>query len=352
MHPFRKLIHISMGRAERFDTAPTHKEWLIMFSMAKTQTLLGVLFDGIERLPEEQRPPESIYNNWKRMAERITQIHQTHEQRVHVLAGILQHLGLHGTLLKGTGLARLYPIPEHRMCGDIDVWIEGTHESILTAFDQAGYGIGDILYQECKVGVFDDIIVEVHFHPTKMYNPFHNARLQRCLEAMSPIRKDAALTLPDARFNAVYCMAHMFRHYLEGGIGLRQMMDYYYILRILDPADRQPVMVQLKSLGMAQFTAAVMLSMQFNFGLEDEYLLCPPDRKLGRKLVKDMISMGNFGIMDRRNHSTKQKEGKLARFIRKNKRVFANFKYYPGEIIWSPYARIHQYFWRLVKGYL
>ena len=351
MHPFRKLILISLGRADSFEKTPSHRDWLMLFDMAKQQALLGVLMDGIERLSEDQRPPESIYTSWKHLADRVTEIHQLHEHRVRELAGILEKLGLHGCILKGTGLARLYPIPEHRMCGDIDVWVKGTHDSILTAFDEAGYGIGDILYQECKVGIFDDVVVEVHFHPSKMYSPRRNARLQRCLERLSPIRDDVALTWPDARFNAVFCMAHMYRHYLEGGLGLRQMMDYYYILRVLPPADRAAVMQDLRQLGMGRFTAAMMMSVQYNFGLEDEYLLCPPDRKLGRKLIEDAISMGNFGVMDKRNRA-RAGEGRLGRFIRKNKRVFANFKYYPGEIIWSPWARVRQFVWRLFKGYL
>ena len=125
-------------------------------------------------------------------------------------------------------------------------------------------------------------------------------------------------------------MAHMFRHYLEGGLGLRQMMDYYYILQVLDPADRQPVMDTLKRLGMDRFAAALMLSLQYNFGLEDEYLLCPPDRKLGRKLIEDAISMGNFGVLDTRNRA-KKGEGPIGRFFRKNGRVFSNLRYYPGD---------------------
>ena len=338
MHPFRKLLLISLGRADSFEKTPTHRDWLLLFDMAKQQALLGVLYDGILRLPEDQRPPESILTNWQHLAGKIEEIHARHETHVKELETLLQKLGLHGCLLKGTGLSHLYPVP-------------GTHDSILDTFDEAGYGIWGVIYQECKVDIFEDTIVEVHFHPSKTYNPFHNARLQRWLEEHSPIRDDGSLPEPGALFNAVFCMAHMFRHYLEGGLGLRQMMDYYYVLRVLDPADRQPVMDTLKSLGMDKFAAALMLSLQFNFGLEDEYLLCPPDSKLGRKLIEDAISMGNFGVMDSRNRA-KKGEGPIGRFIRKNGRVFSNLRYYPGEVIWSPFARLSQFVWRFFKGYL
>ena len=196
-----------------------------------------------------------------------------------------------------------------------------------------------------------DTEVEIHFRPSKMYNPFSNARLQRYFKKNSPIRDDVAITYPDAKFNAVFCMAHMFRHYLEGGVGMRQMLDYYYVLRELAPSDREPVMKTLRRLGMKRFTASMMTSMWYNFGLEEEYYLCPPDMKHGKKLVNDTFTMGNFGVNDKRNYTFKG-ESALARFHRKNSRVFSNLRFYPREVIWSPFARVSQFVWRKVKGYL
>ena len=322
-----------------------------MFQMARQQALVGVLDDVFQRLPENQLPPSDLQEELDEQTAKIGRIYHTHEHHVKELEELLERLGLHGCILKGTGLAHLYPIPERRMCGDIDLWIQGNRDAVVAAFKDAGYPVYDIIYQECKVGVFLDTEVEVHFHPSKMYNPFSNARLQRFFEENSPIREDVAITYPDARFNAVFCMAHMFRHYLEGGIGLRQMMDYYFVLKELAPEDRKPVMKTLTRLGMKRFTASVMTCIQFNFGLEDEYLLCPPDRKLGGKLVNDIIAMGNFGVLDKRNYY-REGESKWATFLRKNRRVFSNLRYYPREVIWSPFARVSQYVWRKFKGYL
>ena len=102
---------------------------------------------------------------------------------------------------------------------------------------------------------------------------------------------------------------------------------------------------------MGHFAAATMLALQYNFGLEDEYLLCKPDMKRGPRLIEDMIKMGNFGILDPRNIG-RDGESKLARFCRKNRRVFSYLRLYPREILWSPFARISQYFWRRLHGYL
>ena len=350
MHPFRNLLLIAVGRKSAFDEDPTPKVWDRLFQMARQQALLGVLNDAVHRLPETQQPPKQMLEEWDSLTGKIGRIYHVHEDHVRELEDLLTRLGLHGCILKGTGLARLYPRPERRMSGDIDLWVKGDRDNLVDAFENAGFPVYDIVYQECKVGVFLDTEVELHFHPSKMYNPFTNARLQRFFEKNSPIRDDAALTCPDARFNAVFCMAHMFRHYLEGGIGLRQMMDYYYVLRELAPEDRAPVMKTLKRLGMKRFTASVMTCVQFNFGLEDEYLLCPPDKKHGGKLVNDIIAMGNFGMLDRRNYSP-DGETKWQTFLRKNRRVFSNLRHYPRIVIWSPFARLSQYVWRLLKGY-
>ena len=351
MHPFRNLLLTTLGRMSSFEKTPTAEGWKHLYLLAQRQALVGSLNDGVHRLPAEQMPPEDILKAWDENTAKIARVYHTHENHIIELEALLTRLGLHGCILKGTGLSHLHPNPERRMCGDIDLWVAGNRDAIVKEFREADIPIYDIIYQECKAGIFLDTEVEIHFHPSKLYNPFTNALLQRYFERNSPIRKDAVITYPDAKFNAVFCMAHMFRHYLEGGIGMRQMLDYYYVLRLLAPSDRVPVMKTLKRLGMKRFTAAVMTSMQFNFGLEEEYFLCPPNIKFGKKLVNDAFALGNFGVMDKRNY-TFDGESKWAKFIRKNRRVFSNLRYYPREVIWSPFARVSQFVWRKVKGYL
>lgn len=349
MHPFRNLLLISVGRADSLEKALSPGEWGKVFQMARHQSLLAILYEAVLRLPEHQRPPQEMMDKWKEYTELTASIYRRHQERIEQLKLILDKMGLRGCILKGTGLSQLYPKPERRLCGDIDLWVDGTHKGIIKAFEDAGYPPYEILYQEAKADLFDDTEVEIHFHPCKMNNPFKNARLQKFFRSNAPFQ--GTLTYPDSRFNAVFCMAHMYRHYLVGGIGMRQMLDYYYVLLNLRPEDRASVMDTIKSLGMGKFAAAVMCSMQFNFGLEDEYLLCPADKKYGKRLVNDVIRMGNFGILDKRNYSS-EGESRWKRFLRKNRRIFSNFSYFPGEVIWSPFARVSQHVWRLFNNYL
>lgn len=351
MHPFRNLLLISIGRETSFEKDPTPKDWKYLYHLAHRQALVGPLNDGVHRLLENQLPPEDILKDWDNNTAKIGRIYHTHEDHIVELEALLKRLDLHGCILKGTGLSHLYPNPERRMCGDIDIWVAGNRDEIIRAFRNADIPIYGIIYQECKAGIFLDTEVEIHFHPSKMYNPFTNARLQRFFKRNSPIREDVTITYPDAKFNAVFCMAHMFRHYLEGGLGMRQMMDYYYILRNLNPSDRESVIKTLKWLGMKRFTASMMTAMWYSFGLEEEFYLCSPDTEHGKKLINDCFSMGNFGVMDKRNYSHNS-ETRFVRFLRKNRRVFSNLRYYPREVVWSPFARASQFVWRWLKGYL
>ncbi len=351
MHPFRNLLLITLGRETSFEKDPTPDEWKRLYRTACRQALIGSLNEGVHRLPAHQMPPEDLLKEWDENTAKVARIYHTHEEHVKELETLLKRLGLRGCILKGTGLAHIHPIPERRMCGDIDLLVDGKRDDIIRAFEEAGIKIYDVIYQEAKAALFLDTEVEIHFHPSKTYNPFTNARLQRFYRKNSPFRDGEVISYPDARFNAVFCMSHMYRHYLEGGIGMRQMLDYYYVLRELNPSDRESVMKTLRRLGMKRFTASVMASMWYNFGLEKEFFLCPPDMEHGKKLVNDTYAMGNFGVNDKRNYSYEGESG-WARFRRKNGRVFSNLRYYPREVIWSPFARVSQYVWRKLKGYL
>lgn len=349
-HPFKQLILIALGKSDSLESALSPAQWSYTFAMAKIQAMVGVLWQGVRRLPAEQKPPSDLYEKWEALADMVAAIHRTHTGHIEELKAILKDRGLHACLLKGTSLAALYPEPASRQCGDIDVWVAGSHKDTLRALGQ-DWHVSGVLWQECKVGFFNDTIVEVHFHPCKMYNPFLNARFQRTMERLSPIRPDEPLTTPGARFNAVFCMAHMYRHYLEGGIGFRQMLDYYFVLHQLDANDRTAVLNDLRHLGMGRFTAAVMHVQTKMFGLEERYLLCAPNSKYGAKLFKEALEMGNFGVMDARNRASAD-ETRLARFARKNARVWSHLRDYPRETFWSPYARIRQHLWRILHHYV
>ena len=154
MHPFRNLLLISVGRESSFEKDPSPGDSQRLFNKARQQSLVGVLNGAAHRVPENQAPGESLLQEWDERTAKIGRIYNVHEQHVAELEALLDRLGLHGCILKGTGLAHLYPHPERRMCGDIDLWVAGNRDDIIKTFEDAGIPIYDIIYQECKAGVF------------------------------------------------------------------------------------------------------------------------------------------------------------------------------------------------------
>ena len=125
-----------------------------------------------------------------------------------------------------------------------------------------------------------------------------------------------------------------------------QLMDYYFVLRQgFTEEERSTTMHTLHSLGMKRFTAAVMWVLQEVFGLEDKYLLTPPNESEGRFLLNEIMRSGNFGQYDQSLRRTRN-DSDLSYALRKLQRIFRFIRSYPSEVLWSPIFKMWHYFWR------
>ena len=153
--------------------------------------------------------------------------------------------------------------------------------------------------------------IDVHVTPLKFYCPKYHKRLQRWIADnkkyqfeykihLTGIERDVCV--PTAKFNAVYLLGHMLIHFYDEGIGLRHLVDYYYVLKNFAASDeeRDQIVGVLKSLGMLRFAKAVMWIEKEVLGLPEQYILVAPDKKLGESFLKDVLDGGNFGKYSQR----------------------------------------------------
>ena len=128
---FIDLIKVSIDNKKSLSRTPTPEEWKDIFTLAKQQTLVGILFCAVERLPKEQRPPRAILLKWFA----ATEIIQEKNTKVNIdavkLCEAIRKDGFRCVVLKGQGIATYYPNPSLRQCGDIDLWIEGGTKKVL-----------------------------------------------------------------------------------------------------------------------------------------------------------------------------------------------------------------------------
>lgn len=351
---FFDLLQIALGNKENFSTTPTKEQWQIIYDLSVRQALIGIAFLGIKKLPEAQRPPKHLLLKWFATTEKIKEINAEMNAKSRSVTKRFLKDGFRSLILKGQGIASLYPEGDFRMSGDIDVWVEGGRK-IVSKYLRGIKKDCKVVYHHAdfiQIGYTD---IEVHFTPTWMNNYFSNNRLQRFFNEIKEKEfakaTESDFPTPSLKFNRIYLLVHIYRHLFSEGIGLRQLMDYYYVLaQGFSDEEREHCISVLKDLGMLRFTRAVMFVLQKAFGMRDELLLLAPNEKEGEFLLKEILIAGNFGQYDERiNRSEGRSEWSL--FINGIKRNSRFLWSYPSEVLWSPIFKIWHYIMRLKWNY-
>ena len=223
----------------------SNMDWRQLYSFATKQTIIGICFDGIKRLSEEY--PEELKKNpierdllmiWMGVSQQIRRQNMKVNGVAAKLYSMLREDGLRCCILKGQGNALMYPNAYSRNPGDIDVWVNASREQI-TEYAKNHFELGDdIRYQHIETSV-DGVPVELHFFPCTMNNPIYNARLQKWFKRNADLQCSNVVSLPDGigeiaipttAFNVVYQLTHLYHHFFDEGIGMRQIIDYYHVV--------------------------------------------------------------------------------------------------------------------------
>lgn len=354
---FFELIQVSLGTKEGFDKVPSGKDWFRLYDLANRQSLTSILIEGIDREPSSSRSIDKVLLlEWIGLNQLAVSQNQLQNRRAGELCKLFNDGGYRCSILKGQGTALYYEHPEYRQCGDIDVWVNGDRDDILAFLRQKGYEIGHVDIKHSDVEIFEDVPVEVHFQPSWMYCPITNRRLLEFIGGKSEVQfanydVKVGFTHTTIDFDLVYSMAHIYRHIFSEGIGLRQLVDYYYILQNSSPEQRTEAYEALKGLMMKSFVGGIMWILTSCFGMNEEYMLCSANERHGKFLLSEIMTAGNFGRYDER---TKQisKDKKFKRGFVQLGRNLRFVTYYPSEVLWSPFWKLWHWGWRKRKGYL
>jgi len=246
----------AIGTSQRFPEALSEEDWKNIYRIAQQQSLLGVLFDGIRNIPDAGMERKLLLR-WYAASEQIKKANEKTNRVAVEVCKLFREQGFRTCVLKGQGNNLLYPNPYSRMSGDIDLWVmygekeEGRRKMDGLAGKVVGYARrrnpeAKALYHHVDAGMFQGIEVEMHYRPSFLNNLIYNRRLQRWFEENAEEQFANEVELPDGagricvpthRFNVVYQLVHMYNHLIHEGIGLRQLVDYYF-LRTADNRQR------------------------------------------------------------------------------------------------------------------
>lgn len=306
-----EFIQVAMGLRERLSAVPSVHEWQVLFEFCKRQSLLGVGFAAVEKMHKVGvECPADIRLQWYGYALKIERMNEKLNIQCGEITKRYEHDGLRCCILKGQGNLLYYPeiLRMRRTPGDIDLWCitppSGLSMPNASLRDYTNYhGINAVMeyvrmqyrlqgidakpkacYHHIDAPSMDGTKVEVHYRPAFLRSPLRNWRMQRWFEQHADEcmknKTHLGFSMMTSSVNVVYQMCHLYTHLFEGGIGLRQLMDYYFALRmwhndVMECKDlqsqgmwseglgtpvmsAQEVMAVLHSFGMAKFAGAVM----------------------------------------------------------------------------------------------
>ncbi len=145
--------------------------------------------------------------------------------------------GFRTCILKGQGNALMYPNPYSRTPGDIDIWVEGGDKRVIS-FVRSISPHEKACYHHIEFPSYKGMEVEVHYRPSFLLCFWHNRKLQKYYERVKEeqfshqvmLGEQGEIAIPTVEFNLIFQLTHIFSHLMNEGIGLRQLVDYYFVI--------------------------------------------------------------------------------------------------------------------------
>lgn len=345
-----QLVQVALGHRKKLSYSPPEKEWWQLYNTALKQTVAGICFAGVEKLPKEQWPSQNLLFEWIGMTEQIKQRNAVVDKQTTEMWKRLKVEGLNAAVLKGQGIACGYgELASLRQSGDIDIWVKGGYQKVCY-YVQRTHPTDDVAYHRFHYDVFPDTEVELHHRPTLMRNILDDRKLARWYNAFDAdsfvYLEYKGFAVPPAEFNIIFILTHIYRHFLFEGIGLRQVMDYYFVLKTQnnEKCKMEEIRCTLRNLRLERFAGAMMWVLHEVFGLEKEKMICPMHEKEGRFVLDEILQTGNFGQGDTRYKY--KRWFKLRHHIAHGSHLIFH---YPSEVIWTPVWLAYHMVWKWNK---
>lgn len=313
-------------------------DWADFLNFCNKQGVIGLVFGGMKR--SGIKVPQKELFEWLSFAESIKQQNTIVNKRILQLKKFFSDKGYRSIILKGQANGTMYPNPELRSPGDIDIWVEGEDVNIIKLVLKECPG-ADYSFHHVKMPVFKDVSVEVHYSPVHLTNWYRDKKLQRYI---GEIKKDLfAAGILSYEFNLIYQMLHMYHHFFDSRNNFKQFIDYYFLLKkcqsdavgYLCHTKNTEITERLRDFGVLKYARGVLWIMTDVLGLEKECLYTEPDKKMGSVILSEALLFGTFS-----QNKLKQVAQQLSGNLR-----FVNT--YPSEVLINPLFLVWHQWWKL-----
>lgn len=329
--------------------AMTPYEFKEIMDLAEKQSVIGLIIECLVNNQVELQKKCVIH--MMKIQNALTTGNRKLNKRAVEIGNLFENAGFRYCIIKGQGNTLMYPNPMSRTPGDIDIWVEGSRKHISEFIKERCPKTRDGRVH-IDFPIFDDTVVEVHYTPSVLSNPISHKRLQKWIQEnaeaqythqVSLPETEGTINIPTPEFNIIQQLAHIMSHFFIEGIGLRQFVDYYFVLKNA----RHDINYEetLRHLGLLKFAQGVMWVMQKVFELEDIFLITKPNEKIGKLILNEIVAGGNFGRHDER-YATREK-GYLARGATDVIRLLKLSIYFPSEALWGIGRKVINQRWKI-----
>lgn len=334
------FIRYSITPDAKLPEAVAAVDWDDYMQYCNRQGVIGLVFEGMQKA--DIRLPQAILFEWIGFSESIKAQNKIVNQKLLKVQKFFDEKQCRTCVLKGQANGLMYPNPEVRSPGDIDIWVEGKREDIikmiLEVTPEAHYSIHHI-----KLPVFKDVSVEVHYRPMYLSNWFKDKKLQRYICEIEERQfsnkvpfKDCEIGSLTNDFNAVYQILHMYAHFFSSRNNFKQFIDYYYLLKKgLTENEKRVCADMFIELGIEKYASGIMWIMDNVLGLDSALLVVPSNEKIGRLILKESTYFGTY--------STSNLKYVLEQ-LKANLRIV---RYFPKEVMISPLFLVWHQWWKL-----
>ena len=348
---FFDFLRFSIGSESEIPSSLKKADWKELCRIAQKQCLVGILFDGIQRLTSSDVGiSRDLLLQWMMQCQMLEKANVRLNDAAIQVSEWFRKKGFRTCILKGQGNALLYPNGLHRTPGDIDIWVEGGDKRVIS-FVHSISPHEKACYHHIEFPSYKGVEVEVHYRPSFLLCFWHNRKLQKYHESVKDeqfshrvmLGEQGEIAIPTVEFNLIFQLTHIYAHLMNEGIGLRQLLDYYFVLLHADIKNVDELQRNLKHIGLWKFAGAIMYIMKEVFGMAESKLIVPTNENYGKFVLNEVLEAGNFGTYDKRNRFGRSKLGHNIQRIYRDIRLLS---YFPTEALSEPIFRVWHYFWR------
>ena len=235
---FFDFLRFCIGSAKDIPSTLKEADWKELYRIAQRQCLVGILFDGIKKLPAEHIGMEKeLLLHWMAESQMLEKANVRLNDAAIQVSEWFRKKGFRTCILKGQGNALMYPNPYSRTPGDIDIWVEGGDKRVIS-FVRSISPHEKACYHHIEFPSYKGVEVEVHYRPSFLLRFWHNRKLQKYYGMVKEeqfshrvmLGEQGEIAIPTVEFNLIFQLTHIYAHLMNEGIGLRQLLDYYFVV--------------------------------------------------------------------------------------------------------------------------